>query len=96
MLFRSPKKYSEVVIEPYGYYNALQHKPKEGMSFEGPQDEGLEGFVGGLIFGHGPAHLNGFDTNFTSITQVEAIANLLPYDSTNGSQSEGDLYRRFP
>lgn len=70
--------------QPYAYLNAMQ-VDEAGFKDTGKQ---LQGFVGALLWGHGP------DRKSSPLEKSEGI--VTPYDPTNGTFSGGDIYGRIP
>lgn len=96
--------------EPYRYYNAVQVSPEEGLEILGPRSFLFDGFVAAVIYGRGPGTRFTRDPggrtgpDGTNVVEGEPFTEFLPdgkarllvYESTNGSSSAGDIYRRLP
>jgi len=96
------KRWTPIGREFYGYFNAVQVNPEGGLAPAEPRMADLSGFVAGLLVGYGPANARGYTREsgnkpvLNTLIYPDGVVHLRPYDTTNGSSSDGDLYDRLP
>lgn len=107
---RGPNSYDELdEFALYNYFNAIQVDPEgalkvamydpQGETPEQPVDGYFEfsGFMATMIWGIGPgASLPATSSNPYTTVMPDGTVQLLPYDPTNGTTSDGDIYITSP
>lgn len=83
---------------PYRYFNGVQVSPELGVRPANAESAvHLSGYTAALLWGWGPAGALGLEPQDPYIRiSPEGLAEVRPYDPSNGTTSPGDIFRTIP